>query len=353
MPFKRDTPTEILRRVEADMSIASPTGDSKLRRSVEAVFARVIAMAAHELYGFLAWIANQILPDTADEEMLDRHGGIWGILRKSSTLAAGSVQFSGTNGSIIPAGSILRRVDDVEYALDSDVTISVGVGEGTITARIAGVNGNADVGTKVSLASPVAGVQTDALVAGDGLTLGTDVEKDPSYLDRILSRIQSPPQGGAAHDYDAWAKEVPGVTRVWTYPKQYGRGTVALTFVMDEKVGTIIPSLSEVAAVQNHLEIERPTTADVTVFSPTAVDIDFEINLTPNSLVVQNSIKAEIEDLFRREAKPGGTLYISRIREAISNATGEFDHVLVSPNANVVMPFGHMPIVGNFTWDVV
>lgn len=353
MPFNRDNPTDILRRVEADMNSASPSGDSKLRRSVEAVFSRVIAMAAHELYGFLSWIADQILPDTADDENLERHGNIWGIQKKTSTQASGSIQFAGVNGSVIQQGAILRRTDDVEYVLDADVNIVGGFGTGTITARIAGASGNAIVGTKVSLISPVAGVQSDAAVIGDGLTLGTNTESDPSLLSRLLSRIQNPPHGGAAHDYDAWAKEVAGVSRVWTYPKQYGLGTVALTFVMDDKVGTIIPSPSEVAAVQTHLEIERPTTADVTVFAPTPVDVDFEIHLTPNSLAVRNAIQAEIKDLFRREAKPGGTLYISRIREAISVATGEFDHVLLTPNANVVMTFGQMPVVGNFTWDAL
>ncbi len=351
MSFNRDTPDVILRRVEADMNGASTRGDSKLRRSVEAVFARAIAMAEHELYGFLSWIADQILPDTADNENLERHGNIWGIQKKASTQASGNIQFIGANGSVIQQGAILRRTDDVEYSLNADVTIAGGVGSGAVTARITGASGNAIAGTKVSLISPVAGVQSDAAVIGDGITLGTDTEQDPRLLSRLLSHIQNPPQGGATHDYEAWAKEVPGVTRAWTYPKQYGLGTVAVTFVMDDKIGSIIPSPSEVEAVKNNIEVARPTTADVTVFAPTPVAIDFEIHLNPNTLAVRSAIQAEIADLFRREAKPGGILYISRIREAISVATGEFDHALLTPNTNVVMGFSEMPVAGAFTWD--
>lgn len=350
MPYKRPTPSEILQRVEVELNVVSPNGDSRLRQSVEAVFAKMIAMASHELNGFLDYISKQILPDTAEAENLNRHGGIWGVLRKSQTAATGSVQFTGANGSTVPQGSILRRADNIEYTLANDVTITAGTGNGIVTAVTLGASANAVPGTKLTLISPVSGVQSEAVVSGDGLTLGVDPESDNPYLGRILSRIQNPPHGGASHDYESWAMEVPGVTRAWAYPKQYGRGTVGLTFVMDDKAGTIIPSPTEVSVVQNHIEIARPSTADLTVFAPAPVNVDFEIHLNPNALAIQNAIKAEIADLFRREAKPGGILYISRIREAISVAAGEYDHVLIAPAANVVMDFGEIPVVGNYTW---
>lgn len=348
MPFNRPTPNDILNRLEVELNAAFPGADSKLRHSVEAVLARLTAMAAHEMFGFLDWLADQILPDTAEEEFLIRHGGLWRILRKAAGAAEGTITFTGTDGGAVPAGSILRRADNVEYSLDADVTIAGSTGTGTVTCLTPGASGNAGAGVKINLISPVMGVQSQASVILIGG--GTDVESIEELRGRIIARIQKPPQGGAAHDYEAWALEVPGVTRAWPYPLQYGLGTVGVTFVMDNKAGTIIPDAGEVASVQTHIDAVRPVTADVIVFAPVAVPVDFEIHLTPNSLAVQNAIKAELEDFFRREAIPGGTLYISRIREAISTAAGEFDHVLVTPNANIVMTFGQMPVTGTFTW---
>jgi uncharacterized phage protein gp47/JayE len=45
-----------------------------------------------------------------------------------------------------------------------------------------------------------------------------------------------------------------------------------------------------------------------------------------------------------------GTLLISRMREAISIAAGEFDHVLISPTANVSVTAGNIITMGTVTW---
>lgn len=357
MPFDRPSPTEILQRIQAEIDIAIPGADARLRRSVESVIARVLAMAAHEMFGYLDWNSRQILPDSAEAEYLARHAALWGIERKAATAAGGSITFSGTDGSVIPAGSVLRRSDTLEYALAADVTIAAGTGTGTVSASSAGADGNADIGTKLSLVSPVAGVETSVSViddgSGGGLTGGTDTETDSALRVRVIERIQEPPQGGADFDYVSWAKEVAGVTRAWVYPLQLGLGTVEVIFVMDNKVGTIVPSASEVEAVQDHIDAVRPVTADVTVAAPTPVEVDFEIHVSPNSVAIQTAIKAELEDFFKREAVPGGTLWLSRINEAISAATGEFDHILVSPAANVEMDFGELPVVGDYTWEAL
>lgn len=357
MPFKRPTPQEISKRLQVEIDQLATSGDARLRNTVEGVLARVLAMASHELFGFIDWISKQILPITADEENLDRHSTIWKVPRKLATKASGTVKFTGANSIMVPAGTVLRRSDDVEYMVLLDTAITAGIANCKVAAIMPGVTGNSPIGTKMTLTSPIAGVVSEAVVlddgSGNGLTGGTEIEGNDDLRDRILSRIQTPPHGGAKADYEAWALEVPGVTRAWPYPQQSGRGTVDLTFVMDNKPGSVIPSANEVQAVQAHLEVKRPMTADVTVFAPTPVPVNFEIKLSPFSLAVQNAIKVELEAFFKREAKPGGTLLISRIREAISTAAGEYDHQLVTPSENIPMEYGHMPIVGAFTWSAI
>ncbi len=351
MPFNIPTPQEIVQRIQADFDTYLPGSDSRLRWTPEGVLARVIAMAVRILYGFLGWLSKQFLPDTAESEFLTRHEGIYNVERKAAASSVGIVQFTGVSGSVAVAGTILVRNDGAEYTLGADTTIAAGTASAAVTASTAGAAGNTAVGTKLTFGSPVAGFQSDATVAGDGLTGGTDMEDEESWRGRLLERIQEPPQGGSKNDYRQWAKAVAGVTRVWPYPRQLGLGTVQVLFVMDNKAGTIIPSVEEVAAVQAYLEGVRPVTADVTVTAPTAVAVNFHVAINPNSAAVKAAIMAELLDFIKTEAEPGGTLYLSRLNERISAASGEFDHVLIAPAANVVMTFGQIATLGAFTWE--
>jgi uncharacterized phage protein gp47/JayE len=82
------------------------------------------------------------------------------------------------------------------------------------------------------------------------------------------------------------------------------------------------------------------------------------IQLSPNTASVQAAVQAELEDLFRREAgvedgAGSGTVLLSHIREAISRAEGETDHVLVSPAADVTLSAGEIATVGNLTFQAL
>ncbi|MBI1214560.1 MAG: baseplate J protein [Alphaproteobacteria bacterium] len=356
MSFNTPSPADILTRLQGEIDIALAGADARVRRSVEAVLAKMLTMAEYELYRYLYWISRQILVDQADDDMLDRHGDIWGIPRTAATAATGPVRLTGTNGTVIAAGTELQRTDGVEYTLDADVTIAAGIGDGTVTASVAAAAGDADEGVKLTMISPVAGANGDVTVQAPGLSGGNDIESDTDYRTRILERIQSPPSGGSKTDYVEWAKEVSGVTRVWVYPLQLGDGTVEIMFVMDNKTDTIIPTAEEVAAVQDYIDGDavRPVTADVTVAAPTAVPVDLTINLNPNTVAVQTAVTAELTDFFKRESEPGGTLYLSRINEAISAAAGEFDHAIAlldgAAAADVARSFGELSTLGDITW---
>lgn len=359
MPFNRPTPAQLLSRNQAEMDIAMPGAWARLRQSVEGILARVLAMASHELHGYIAWIARQIFATTAEGEYLGFHGSELGITQKEANQAKGTVQFTGTIGSVIPAGQVLKRGDEQLFIVDSEVTFATTTAIVSVTASVAGQNGNTVFGTKLSLATPVPGVQSDGIVqndgSGSGLSGGTEIESEDDYRARIIERKQKTPEGGAEDDYKRWMKEVPGVTRAWVYPKQLGLGTVLCMFVMDNKVGTIIPSAGEVEAVQDYLNApnRKPATADVTVVAPTPVPLDLEIHIRPSTAAIRANIEEELKDLIRREAVPGGIIYKSRINEAISVALGEFDHILVIPNANVTRTFGELTTLGTITWETL
>lgn len=349
MAFQRPTLNELIERTRADFVSRLALAGAVLRRSVVGVLARVIAGAVHGLYGYLAFLAKQLMPDTAESEYLRRWASIWGVNPRPAAYAAGPVTFVGVDGAVVPAGAALRRSDGFLYTLDADAEIEGGSATATVTAQEAGALGNADAGISLSLVSPVPGVESSATVAAAGITNGLDEEDDESLRARLIARIQQPPHGGAAFDYVAWALEVPGITRAWAYPLYLGAGTVGVAIVNDN-AEPITPDPAKVQEVQDYIDERRPVAADVTVFAPVPVPIDFEIRVVPNTVAVREAVAAELRDLLIRESVPGGTILLSHINEAISIAAGEEDHTLFEPANNVELAIGEIAVMGGITW---
>lgn len=345
--FSRPTLADLIQRVNNDVLSRLAT-DDVLRRADAQVYARVMGGVAHGLYGFIEWLANQVIYDTAELEYLERWCSIWGVTRIPAAAATGSVTFAAQAGSVIPAGTLLQALDGVQYALTANATITAPTATAPIAAVVPAAAGNRVTGQTLTLVSPVVGVQPTA-TAGT-LSGGADLETDDALRDRLLTRIQQPPQGGAAYDYIAWALQVAGVTRAWCYPDELGLGTVTVRFARDLDASPI-PDAGEVAAVQAYIDARRPVTAKVTVVAPVAVPLNFTITgLTPSNATVQAAVQAELADLLLREAVPGGTLLLSHLRAAISAAAGETDYVLTAPAANVVNTTGNMSTMGTITW---
>lgn len=350
MPFARPTLAELIERNQAEMESRLPGADARTRRSNLAVLARVNAGAAHGLYGYIDWVARQVFPDTADAENLDRWASIWAVSRKAPAFAVGTLTFTGTVGAVIPQGSVLV-FGELEFAVDADVTLAAGSGTGAVTALEPGVASNLPAGAALAFISPVAGVSAAATVAAGGLVNGADAETDAALRERLLDRIGQPPEGGAAHDYIAWALQVPGITRAWVYPEELGAGTVTVRVVSDTAAAGLIPSAPKIAEVQTWIDARRPVTANPTVVAPIAAPLNMSIQLLPSSQAIRDAVTAEIADLLRREAVPGGTILLTHLREAISIAAGETDHVLISPVANVTHATGLIAVPGVITWS--
>lgn len=350
MSLNRPSLQELIQRVAADIQARWPGADALLRRSNLSVLARIIAAVAHGLYGYIDNLARQVIPDTADTEFLERWASVWGLTRTASTGATGNVTFTGTDGVLIPAGTVLQRSDGQQYQTQAPGTIAAGIALIAVLGTTPGANSAAVAGSALVLTTPIAGVNSTALVAAPGLTGASDVESDAGLRARLLYRIQRPPQGGSKSDYENWCFEVAGVTRVWVKPLYSGVGTVGIFFVRDNDGGGIIPDAGEVATLQAYIDARRPVTAQVTVFAPTTVAVNFTIAVTPNTAAVKAAVQAELADVIRREAQPGGTIYLSHLREAVSIAAGEDNHVMTVPAADIVAGAGAMHVMGVITW---
>lgn len=352
MPFQRPTLTELIDRVANDISsrLIGVEG-AVLRRSLAGILARSEAGAVHLLYGYLDWIAKQAMPDTAEDEYLDRWASIWLEQgRKAAAFAAGSVPVAGTDGSVIPAGWKIQRPDGVTYEVQADATIASGVATVSVVCDVAGVDGNVAIGTRMTLSQPITGV-TSSSVLVSAITGGVDIESNTRLRERLLVAIRQPSQGGAEHDYINWALEVAGVTRAWCYPMAMGLGTVTVMFVVDDDPGGIIPDAPKVAEVLAYIEARRPVTAEVFVVAPVAAPLDATIKISPNTSAVQAAVTAELDDAITRDAEPNGTTYISRLREAVSIATGEANNLFVTPTADVTHSGGQIATPGTYTFQ--
>lgn len=351
MSFVRPTLSELVNRAKADIDARLPGADSRLSRSALGVLATTSAGAAHGLYGYLDYIARQQLPDTADDEVLERHASIWGLNRKASTAASGSAIATGANGAVIPAGTVLQRAGSIEYQTTHDAIVAGGVATLDIAAKNPGIASVAEAGVKLTFVSPLAGIAASVVVSGDGLLGGAEEESDELLRERLLARIRRAPEGGALHDYINWTLAVPEVTRAWVFAGWTGAGTVGVAFMMDGRA-VPFPEEDDVEAVSAALELVRPVTAEVIAFAPTPRLVNIEISeLTPDSAAVRSAIEAELSDLLFREARPGGAILLSRLREAVSQAAGESDHVLVQPDANVICGPGELAVLGALTWS--
>lgn len=354
MPYNRPTLPTLIERIVADIESRVAGADARLRRSNFNVLARVLAAVAHGLYGFLGWVFKQLMPDTADAEMLDRHASIWlANGRKAASYATGHITVSGTNGTTVPAGTVFKRADGISYSTLADGTVAGGSAVIEVVSDLAGQAVNADAGTALTIDSPIVGINA-AATASTALSGGADVESDDALRERLLARIQQTPRGGARHDYVTWALEVPGVTRAWCYPLEQGDGTVTVRFMRDDDA-TAIPDAGEVATVQAYIEPLIPVGSQLYVVAPVAAPIAFHIQVTPATAAVKAAVEASLRDLLRNDAEPEGgggegRIPVSHLREAISLAAGETDHVLVAPTADVTPSGGQIATFGSITW---
>ena len=370
MPLNIPARADLQSQIMADMAARIPGADTSLRRGTLRILAYVWAASLWLVYRFIVNLSVQLFVSSATGSYLDLRVGEDGIVREGATFAAGAVVFSGSSGRPIPVGTVVQTSDGaVQFATQSAVSIgSGGTVSAGIVATVAGTAGNLPAGATVNLWTAIAGVQPSGIVDSAGTTGGTDIETDAALRIRGLARRRQPPQGGAATDYIAWAKLVPGVTRVWVYPLNRGLGTVDILFVMDGRASNI-PLTADTAAVQASINTYRPVTAtSALAFPPTADTLAITIaNLVPNTTAMRAAITASLQALALTvpagappagqtyagdgvtAAGAGGTLALEKIYAAIS-AAGPTGFDLTTPTADVTFASGHLPGVWTVTW---
>ena len=253
-----------------------------------------------------------------------------------------------SDGLKVTAGSVIQRDDLVQYTTTDDATSSGGVLRVPIACSSAGAVGNADDGTALILVTPVNGLPSSGVA--DTLTGGFDTEELETWRARVIERYYWTPQGGADGDYVVWAKEVPGITRAWTYRHLMGTGTVGVMIASSDLINPIPEESTETAARQHIGPLAPVAGSDLYVFRPVAHTVDFHIRVTPDTPEIRAAITAELRSFLLRDGYPQGELKVSRISEAISGANGEYSHQLLAPVDNISIAKNELAVLGTISW---
>lgn len=325
---------------------------------------------------YIDWLANQLLPDRAEDEWLDRHGQIWlknadGTKgRKLSQYASGTALAAGIEGVPIPFQSIFTATIDtslgttVSFQSTAAAVITAGQAIVPLIAMDPGSDSNLQEGTALSPSAAISGLSSLVVNLISG---GSDEETDDELRARVKERIQKPPMGGDADDYVEWILEVSGVTRAWCSPLEMGIGTVTVRFMMDDLRATSDPTTNgfptdfDVAKVQTFLNTVRPvTTKDIFIEAPVPFQIDCTIS-NLDGIASNDSILESIQEMLALKAapafsingitQPAQTIYKVWVSDAILNTAGVISFDLDMADEVPMPSSGYMAVIGTVTFQ--
>jgi len=346
----------------------NPLAVSRSVRSEKGTFAmlgRATSLEIRQVQDHISWWALQYFPDTAEEENVARHGGIWEVLPRPSTRAIGKLEITGDAGANLPANLIFQS-STAQYfnpkaaQIDQDGKLLL-----YVEALKAGVSGNLEEGVSLSETSNNPAL-TAIVVSVDGLRGGAEKEAPSEHQKAILRHIAQRPHGGAGFDYPTWLDREYDVRAVQVLPDWVGRGSVGIAVVMKDGLFGRAPTQAELDAMQIYLgrpnkkEGVRPVTAHVVVLPASIQEIPLSLKLRPDTTEARANISeawtrflATVgdEDDEENDGPIGALLEPSRISEALSSAQGEYAHELLSPTAPLRLDAKAYPKPGQITYE--
>ena len=280
LPFTSETQAVVLARMlsglDTDWDVSPPTFVYALLSTAALEIARIYTRADDTI--------RQFFPQNARLGYLDSFGEAFGLTRNISVKATGSVTVSGTNGTVVPAGTRFstqvafgQNVEVVEFETDTDGTISGGSVVLVVTALEPGITGNVSAGQILRIISAVAGITS--VTNPSATSGGLDKEDDQAYRIRLLNFVQDPIAGGNKQDYITWALEVEDVGRASCVPLGRGDGTVDVNIIDENTTDGVhavgVLDLTDQPTDTNTVVIDSKTYT----FQATLTDVDGNVHI--------------------------------------------------------------------------
>lgn len=370
MPFKTPTLREIWTRWRDSARAFMPGTDSWIEPNNISVVGRSFALSLGSAYERAHYLYRQIFASSADAEHLEyRHAFEYGISRKAAAPAQGIISFQQTlPAATLPAEYFVTAPDgSVFMFLAQAVPAADGLTSVEVRAIEPGAKGNLLPGTPLDFAADAAypSLPSNAVVGPDGFGGGADIESDDDLRARVLKRKREPPHGGSRSDYEQWALEVAGVTRVFVSPfKTTNANAVAAALTVyplfDKTRLNGVPNAYDLLAVAQRFEAApdgsptnaRPVTARVYVAAPRPVPVFISIGgLAGDTSYLRAAIQDNLKKMFYERvpvvtAENQFSLPVAWIDEAIARAPGYQRHRMITPKEDRVFEAGDLPILG-------
>ncbi len=353
MPWPIPQPADIAGRAAAiyQNSVISPDGtpaDASSPNTVLGATARIVGMSAFGLYLYQSYLADELWPDTAQDN-LDRIAGIWGLTRIPAAAASGSVSVTGTVNAALPGAIALADASGNGYTTGAGATLSGGAATLTVSANTAGAQGNLAAGTVLTVVSGLAALSPQtATVLAPGFSGGAPVESNAALQLRVLARIRQRGRGGSVADYQQWAEAASAaVAYTGVVPDWAGPGSVGVFLA---GAGPSVLTSAEVSTVDAALQTQRPVTAKVYTSAAAIEPLNATVHLNPDTVANRAAATAAFGAWIAADATIGGTLYMSRLDAALAAADGEFSHERTAPVADVAYATGAIAGVGTLAF---
>ena len=347
--LKRDAKAEVQARLGVQ---------NILINSVINVLINVWVVLVYGLYQSLSFLSRQLFWRTATSEYLTKIGEAHGLENPDdlpATAANGYVRLVGV-GAVVPSGTILQREDGVQYQTMSEIAVVAPYSTVQVYCLSAGETGNLDENSSLFAAETITLLETIEVDSG-GIGGGSDLETVEEYRERLRLWITG---DRTFRNRDWWINKIKAygslINQVFVIRAQVIAGDyLPMKIIFTTTNPAIIPTLSDVSALQNYVDNLGYDDMVVDVVQPTQKTIAMAIAISPNTTAVQDAIRDEIKDLFDREGVPGNTIPLSRITEAISAAAGEYANELITPTSDIDLQATggvyEVPVLGIITFS--
>lgn len=330
MPVSRPSLETIYQRIKADAE-SRLTNEVKIARfSMVGILILIFSGAIHLCYGMIVWFGKQLFPDTSTIDYLERDGRLRGIFRKESIYSSGVVTVTGTNGTVIPEGTLFQNSNGIQYETDNEATISGGAVNIPITSTTIGLAGNTD-DAELNLVLAIADVDSNAVVYS-GCDNGADTESDEQLRRRVLYTYANPPAGGRDSDYKRWAWSITGIDRVWVRDAEDYNGPGTVGIIVSDDAGYPVSSLAKTNA-QAYINTQKPLGSVAVVEDVVRNTVQLLIDITPNNASIRSNIDTNLTKLFEDDSEPGINFKLSKIRTAVGKS-GVDDFVITEIQVN-------------------
>jgi uncharacterized phage protein gp47/JayE len=253
---------------------------------------RVVGGVLSGVYQDQRKIADDVFPQSARSDALEKHLiTLFGSGFIQATAAHGYASVTGTPSTTVPLSTqFIYTPNGNVYQSTQAVTLTGATGLIPVQSVNTGQAQNLLEGASLTLPTPPGGINALAEVFSGPLTDGRDQETNDQASQRILDRLRSPPAGGTAADYKAFAKAAdPSVNEVNVIRWIYGLGTVGVvitagttdidTAVTNGDPVVRLPSQALIDIVDAYIQGVKPLTDCSHVLGPAVVTLDVTVKV--------------------------------------------------------------------------